>query len=94
MVKLDIEVIQLWIQEKVADSTIELIKVHTRENLADALTKYVGSDELQRHITHTSHEIMLGRHQLAPGINQLEELQDSQLMIACVCNYTSGHESN
>ena len=79
----------MWIQEKVADSTIELIKVHTRENLADALTKYVGSDELQRHVHHTSHEITLGRHQLAPTVNQLEEMHDSQLMIACVQNYTS-----
>ena len=88
-----IEVSQLWIQEKVADSTIELIKVHTRDNLADALTKYVGSDELQRHIAHTSHEIMFGRHQLAPEVSQLE-LHDSQLMIACVCNYQSSHECN
>ena len=68
-----------------ADSTIELMKVHTRDNLADALTKYVGSDELQRHISHTSHEIVIGRHQIAPEVSQLDELHDSQLMIACVC---------
>ena len=38
-----IDVTQLWLQEKVANKTIELIKVQTEENLADALTKAVAA---------------------------------------------------
>ncbi len=41
-----IEVSQLWIQDKVAQGEIEPTKVSTSETLADALTKYVGSDEM------------------------------------------------
>ena len=38
-----VEVNQLWVQEKVKNKVIELTKVKGIDNLADALTKYVGN---------------------------------------------------
>ena len=38
-----IEATQLWVQEKVQKKEIEIEKVKTEENLAGAMTKYVGS---------------------------------------------------
>ena len=66
-----IEVSQLWIQDKVAKGEIEIIKVHTKENLADALTKHVGSEELSRHIACTHQAIIGARHDLAPKLEEI-----------------------
>ena len=52
-----IEVNQLWIQEKVREGRIQLVKVDGVENLADALTKYVESDMLEKHIRGTQCEV-------------------------------------
>ena len=61
-----IEVSQLWIQDQVARGEIEIIKIPGKTNIADALTKYVGSEELHRHIITSSHSIVQGRHELSP----------------------------
>ena len=45
-----IEVNQLWVQEKVSNGEITIVKIGTKDNLADALTKAVASDELQMHM--------------------------------------------
>jgi hypothetical protein len=59
-----IEVNQSWIQEKVREGWIQLVKVEGPENLADALTKYVDSDILEKHIRGTDCEVVGGRHEL------------------------------
>ena len=41
-----IDVTQLWLQEKVSEGTIEIVKVNTKENISDALTKGVSSHEI------------------------------------------------
>ena len=61
-----VEVNQLWIQEKVADGSIELSKVSGEINLADALTKHVGRDVLERHLDETNQRLCEGRHVLMP----------------------------
>ena len=63
-----IEVTQLWIQDKVRKGEIAIRKVGTAENLADALTKHVSSDELAYHITYTWQAVSTGRHELAPEV--------------------------
>ena len=60
---------QLWIQEKVREGKICLVKVAGTENLADALTKYVDSDMLEKHIVGSECEIVGGRHELMPEVN-------------------------
>jgi hypothetical protein len=67
-----IEVNQLWIQEKVRDGKIQLVKVEGTENLADALTKYVDSDMLEKHIKGSECEVVEGRHELMPEVQSAE----------------------
>ena len=45
-----IDVSQLWIQDKVACGEINLIKVGTGENISDALTKQVNSGDMKWHM--------------------------------------------
>ena len=61
-----IEVNQLWLQEKVASGKPKVEKVSTEDNLADALTKGVGSDILVRHLEGVGAQVLQGRHPLAP----------------------------
>ena len=49
-----IEVSQLWIQEKISDGKTRVCKVNTNENLSDALTKSIGSEEMSWHLDNTS----------------------------------------
>ena len=62
-----IEVCQLWLQEKVRSEAIKVVKVGTHENVADAMTKYVGSEILKRHLRDTNQRLLEGRHRLAPA---------------------------
>ncbi len=68
-----IEVNQLWIQEKVREGRIQLVKVDGIENLADALTKCVESDMLDKHIRGNGGEVIEGRHEVTPEVQSSEE---------------------
>ena len=63
-----IEVAQLWIQEKLAQGKLNLIKVPRQINIADACTKHVPNDILQYHCEHTMQHAQTGRHKLMPNI--------------------------
>ena len=63
-----IEVSQLWVQDKVASGEVVLQTVGTFDNIADALTKYVNNDILQKHMSMTNQEIESGRHALMPDV--------------------------
>ena len=66
-----VEVAQLWVQQKVRLGEIVFDKVDGKDNLADALTKYVGREDLEKHIRWTGQIIMPGRHHLNPeAVNQ------------------------
>ena len=64
-----IEVNQLWVQEKVANGEIELQKVRTQENLADALTKHVDGEKLRWHVQSSGQRFREGRHLLMPALD-------------------------
>ena len=61
-----IEVAQLWLQGKVAEGTVKLMKVGTHENLADALTKAVEGGKLIQHTDAVGIRVEQGRHELMP----------------------------
>ena len=63
-----IEVNQLWIQEKVSDGTVDLKKTPGEYNIADALTKHVGRDILEKHLDNTFQHASLGRHDIMPEV--------------------------
>ena len=75
-----IEVNQLWVQEKVSNGEITILKIGTRDNLADALTKYVEAETLNRHILGTNQGIIPGRHVIMPE-NSLNTMHTES------CNY-------
>ena len=64
-----IEVNQLWLQEKVYEKKIEIIKVPTEENIADVLTKAVDSTKLDWHIGAINAWTSKDRHGLTPGLD-------------------------
>ena len=63
-----IEIAQLWVQEKVRNGEITLVKVEGKENLADGLTKYVDKDGIEWHLVETGQSMVGGRHKLCPEV--------------------------
>ena len=49
-----IAVSQLWLQEKVFQGAVEVVKVRSGDNVSVALTKKVSSHEMQWHLDQTS----------------------------------------
>ena len=68
-----IEVNQPWLQDRVARGDIRVKKVKGTENFADALTKYVGSKELQFHMKGVRLEKKEGRHREMPKLKDKEK---------------------
>jgi len=64
-----IEVNQLWLQEKVNDGKIEIEKVRTDDNLADALTKYKEQASIEKHMKGTKQTSEKGRHEIMPKLS-------------------------
>ena len=65
-----LEVSQLWLQQKVANGDLKLVKVNGVDNLADALTKHLGAGELQKHMLGVGLEERGGRHEIMPQVAQ------------------------
>ena len=63
-----IEVNQLWVQEKVADGSVDLTKISGEDNISDSMTKHVGRDILEKHLVATNLNIREGRHKIMPSI--------------------------
>ena len=59
-----LDVNQLWLQNKVADGEIVVIKAPGKDNLADALTKYVTGEEITQHVAGVGGEIRRGRRSM------------------------------
>jgi hypothetical protein len=64
-----IEVNQFWLQQKVRDKKIKLVKVDGKKNLADALTKHLDAGTMEQHIIHTQCARVDGRHELMPSVS-------------------------
>jgi hypothetical protein len=71
-----IEVNQLWLQQKVYEKSVEIIKVPPEENLADVLTKVVDSIKLRKHIGDISAWINKDRHELTPGLDYGKQTEE------------------
>ena len=63
-----IEVNQLWLQEKVAQKKMAIVKVGTLENLADALTKSLDAESMRRHLVGVNAGVHTDRHNLTPKL--------------------------
>ena len=58
----------LWLQEKVGMGEITVEKVPGTKNVADALTKYIGAEEIRKHVECMGAELEEGRHPLMPEV--------------------------
>ena len=63
-----IDVATLWVQEKVANKEVRLVKVPGSENLADILTKHVDKPTLDRLLPHFNISQVSGRHPIMPRV--------------------------
>ena len=72
-----IDVAQLWIQEKVANGTITVVKVSTHYNLADILTKHVDRRTLDKQLVNMGFMRANGRHEIMPSLNAVRK-QDNK----------------
>ena len=69
-----IEVNQLWLQEKVNNGTIQVMKVKGEVNLADAMTKSLDGTGTAKHMELTGQEVVTGRHELTPDLSMVRTL--------------------
>ncbi len=61
-----IDVIQLWLQDKVSKAEIVIEQLSTHNNISDALTKHVDSNKLNSHMNSVGLLIVQLRHELSP----------------------------
>ena len=54
---------------KVADGSVDLIKISGEDNISDSMTKHVGRDILEKHLKGTNQNISGGRHKIMPCIS-------------------------
>ena len=73
-----IEVNQLWLQGKVANGEVTIIKVAGEKNVADALTKAVDGNKVVEHVTKTGGRFEEGRHELAPEVAKDEGREEEE----------------
>ena len=64
-----IQVQYLWIQEKVKSGKLEMRKVDTKKNVADLLTKSLGTELFETHVQNMGFIFMDGRAGEAVSIN-------------------------
>ena len=58
----------LWIQEKLAERSFELIKIDTKLNTADICTKALASEAAERHLKAMGFEVVQGRSSIAKAV--------------------------
>ena len=61
-----IQVSQVWVQDMVHKSEIMMNNIGTQENLAYALTRHVGQEEVSRQMGGAGQAVVVGSHELAP----------------------------
>ena len=65
-----IEVSQLWLQDKVMRNEIEVSKIRTDQNPADALTKHVDWEGIRKHMRYVGCRYESGRREDMPYVAQ------------------------
>ena len=68
-----IAVNELWLQEKVHDEAVSILKIKNKFNLADILTTYLSKDEIEQIIDFLQHQHKEGRSEVAPQLSLVIE---------------------
>ena len=67
-----IEVLELWVQDRVAKGELSVVKVTGEENVADGLTKHVDRQKMEQYMEMCSMVRRSGRHELCPRLGHGE----------------------
>ena len=78
----------LWIQERVQKGDVTLIKVSTKDNIADMLTKHLAAADLEKFMHEANLVVTTGRHALAP--ESADDLVDELNSLSCLLAVTYG----
>ncbi len=73
---------KLWVQEKVSQGSVQIDKVRSHENRADALTKYVNGQSINEHMSWVCSNVQEGRHKIMPETQEQENAENQQEMQA------------
>ena len=68
----------MWLQEKVGNGDIQVMKVKGEVNLADALPKALDGPGTKKHLELSGQEIVEGRHSLTPDFAKEEQEVDEE----------------
>ena len=68
-----ISINKLWIQAKIAEKTIVIIKIKNKLNPADLMTKYLSKDEIRQIMDGLMHQHSEGRNADAPELSIVED---------------------
>ncbi len=63
-----IEVPELWVQDRVAEEELKIVKVRGEDNVADVLTKHVDKQKIEQHMKACGIVRKSGRHELSPAL--------------------------
>ncbi len=63
----------LWLQDKLKDGELEVLKVPGAENPADAMTKHLAQQDLRRHMRHIGMELRDDRASKTPQLQAVSE---------------------
>ena len=66
-----VEVANLWIQQKVADETIDIQKIKNFYNPSDMLTKHLSEENMRHCMELIGAEFLEGRSHIAPSLSML-----------------------
>ena len=85
-----VKVQYLWLQEKVRDKTLEVVKIHGPDNPADLMTKYLPAHDIEKHLETLHIERRDNRAEMAPKLN-LQTLQQQDLWKGDENSFTRVH---
>ena len=91
-----IDVQFLWIQDCIKSKEVKLAKVHTDDNLADVLTKYLGKESFEKHLkamgyTWREGRASEGRNVACQGRSEPEDTRARRGI--SICNVYSNYEN-
>ena len=71
---------ELWIQEKVSNGVISIVKIKNKFNPTDLLTKRPSKDEIAQIVDALCHEFSKGRNEDAPELAMVSEIMDGSIV--------------
>ena len=92
-----IHVQYLWVQERLFSKDFELLKIPTKDNVSDMLTKYLDAVTMDKFCSRIGLIFSSGRHVLAPKMIECKNIDIANLAYELICEVNGlspGNEKN